>query len=311
MTGKGSGVPSQSLIMIAGATASGKTGLAVRLAEHIDAEIVNADSVQLYADLPVLSAIPTQAERAQIPHHLFGFVAADQPVNAQFWLEQLNFVMRQTAKPLILVGGTGLYLRAVIEGMAAIPPIDPAIKTKIASLEPAAIRQQLVQCDPQTANNLKPRDRQRNQRALEVYLSTGQPLAHWQAQPPVQILPPFARAGICLLPDRAALRKKITERMAAMLEGGALDEVRELRQQHADPLSLPIAKTHGLREILELIDGRMTVEEAVSSTSIRVGQYAKRQSTWFRHQIPDLSQLNQFGDTVDIAWLAHHLKAQF
>ena len=287
------------ITIIAGTTASGKSDLALKLATRIGGTIINADSVQLYRDLPILNASPNADEKALVPHRLYNVLEPHEPATAADYIRRLDGLMRQAPGPLILVGGTGLYLKSMIEGLAPIPDIDDDTRASVRQLSPDQCRTHLEKEDPVIADRLAPGDSQRNMRALEVIRSTGRSLASWQTEPNRQILPPFRWRGISLLPDRTILRQRIRTRMHKMMDNGALDEVETLRERVGDPLRLPINKTHGLLELCQLLDGTIGREQAIEQTAIKVGQYAKRQSTWFRHQLPELAPLEIFGEHGD------------
>ncbi|MCB2055273.1 MAG: tRNA (adenosine(37)-N6)-dimethylallyltransferase MiaA [Geminicoccaceae bacterium] len=292
-----------SLFIIGGTTASGKSAAALALAARIEGVIVNADSVQLYRDLPTLTARPGARDEAAIPHRLYGILDAATPASAALWLERAQAVIGEvgrSGRPPILVGGTGLYLQALLRGLVAVPAIDPGVRAAVRALPGAEVHGFLRREDPVMATRLAPGDRQRCMRALEVVRATGRSLAAWQDEAAARRTGSCEVRGVALLPDRPLLRRRIEARMRGMLDAGALDEVADLRRRHADPLALPIAKAHGLRELLELQDGRCGVEEAVQRTSVRVRQYAKRQATWFRHQLPALQVVEATGEEPSI-----------
>ena len=300
-----------SLLIIGGTTASGKSELALRMAERLAERdgcvIVNADSVQLYEDLPILTARPGVDDEARCPHALYGVLAAHVPATAALWLERvLPLLARLRGEGIvpILVGGTGLYIHALLHGLAPVPPIPPEIRAGVRSIEPALLHETLAREDPVMAGRLECGDSQRLMRALEVIRATGRSLASWQDETRRHDLSGFDIRGVALLPDRALLRARIRERMARMIEMGALDEVRELCARVGDPLALPIAKAHGLRELIDLDRGLIDTDAAIDRTALRVGQYAKRQSTWFRNKLPELTPIETLGDSEEAMSMA-------
>ena len=286
------------VFVLGGATASGKTALAIDLARRLNGVVVNADSVQLYRDLPTLTARPSVVETAAAPHALYGVLSPDAPASVAAWLDlavpAIEAAWRGGRLP-ILTGGTGLYLHALLHGLAPVPAVPAAVRDGVRALPAATLHARLAVEDPVMAARLAPNDAQRIARALEVVRATGRSLDDWQADPPSRPLLNLAAAGVVLLPARAVLRCRIEARMAAMLRGGAVDEVADLGRRVGDPLALPIGKTHGLLEILQLLDGAIDAETAVARASIRIGQYAKRQSTWFRRQLPELVPVDALG----------------
>lgn len=275
-------------LIVAGPTASGKSALALALAERLGGVVINADAMQLYRDLRVLTARPSEADLARAPHDLYGVLPPSPPATAAWWreaaLSALDHARRERRVP-ILCGGSGLYLQALVGGLAAIPPVSDAAReearARLAALGPAALHAELAARDPETAARLRPQDSQRLARALEVFLATGRGLAAWQAEPAT---PPagWRFAAILLDPPRAVLRAAIARRFAAMLEAGALAEVEALRAQNLDP-ALPILRAHGVPELSAYLRGEITLAEAARRAELVTGQYTKRQATWFRH----------------------------
>ena len=266
-------------------------------AEQFDGVIINADSVQLYRDLAILTARPDAADEERVDHELYGILAADDDISAADWLNLAKEKIAQTkasGRLPVITGGTGLYLGALINGLAPIPEIDPAIRTRIRQMNPEDVSRCLSALDPIMDNRLKPADRQRRSRALEVILSTGRSIDEWQKQSAK--LPSLKCKIACILPQRGLVRERARDRMAKMIELGALEQVRSLRAKYSDPLSLPIRKTLGLAELLQADDGKISLEKAVELTNIRVGQYIKRQETWFRRQLPQANFITDFGE---------------
>lgn len=280
-------------VLIAGPTASGKSALALTVAEALKGEIVNADSMQVYRDLRVITARPTPADEARLPHLLYGHVDAAVDYSAGGWLRDAESALaaaRSRRHFPVFVGGTGLYFRILTHGLAAIPPIPPALRARIRARIDAegapTLHGELQRRDPAAAARLSPADRVRIARALEVIEATGRSIIDWRAQG----LPPLidsARAiKIFLMPERAGLYRRIDARFDAMLKAGALDEVRALVSRALDP-SLPAMKAHGVPWLIRHLAGEMTREAAAEEAKKDTRHYAKRQMTWFRHQLPD------------------------
>ena len=250
--------------------------------------IINADSAQVYADLRVLSARPGADETARAEHRLFGFRDATLPFSAADWAEAARGeVLRAQAegKLPVLVGGTGLYLRTLLDGIAPVPPIDPAIRTAVRARGVEENWAELRRCDAGSAQRLRPTDAARIARALEVVLSTGRPLAEWQAERSGGIGADMELRALVLLPPRPWLYRRCDERFTAMIEEGAVDEVRLLLARGLDP-SLPAMRAIGVREIAALLAGELSREEALATGCQATRNYAKRQYTWFAHQPP-------------------------
>lgn len=275
--------------LIAGPTASGKSALALRLAEAIGGQIVNADSMQLYRDLRVLTARPSRAEEGQAPHHLFGTVDAAQGWSVGHWLRAATKVLEGILGPAIVVGGTGLYFKALTEGLAEIPQVSGTIRRDVAieyeAMGEATFRARLAKADPAAAARIAPGDRQRLARAWEVYASTGRSLTDHQAAP-TGALPAGSWRAVALDPPRAALYARCDARLETMVRGGALEEVRALLARNLDP-TLPAMKAVGVREIAAFVRGETTLEAAVVAAQQETRRYAKRQATWMRGQMAD------------------------
>jgi tRNA dimethylallyltransferase len=280
-------------VLIAGPTASGKSALALALAERLGAAIVNADSMQVYGDLRVVTARPTLEDEAGVPHRLYGHVDAGVNYSTGQWLREVGETLGALAaqgRPAILVGGTGLYFKALTTGLAAVPPIPPEIRAQVRArlkTEGApALHAELARCDPQTAQRLMANDRSRIARALEVMLATGRSLTDWHREG----LPPTIDAGraakVFVTCERAALVARIEKRFAAMLEAGALEEVGALAARRLDP-SLPAMKAHGVPWLIRHLNGDISLDAAAAGAVMDTRRYAKRQLTWFRNQMPD------------------------
>src|SRR6476620_11747271 len=280
-------------VLIAGPTASGKSALALELAQKTGGVIINADSMQVYRDLRIITARPTPEAEAKVPHRLYGHVDAAVNFSVGYWVADaaaaLAEVRSQNRLP-IFVGGSGLYFKALIRGLSAVPPIPPAIREGVrARLERdgvEALHAELAQRDPDTAERLKPRDRTRIARALEVVEATGRSLTDWHREGLPPLLPSGAFSALFLAPDRDQLYARIDARFEAMLSAGALEEVAALAARHLDPL-LPAMKAHGVPALLRHLRGEITLEEAAAIGRADTRHYAKRQFTWFRHQLPD------------------------
>jgi len=279
------------VILIAGPTASGKSALALGLAEKIGGTIVNADSMQVYRNLRVITARPTPDEEARVPHRLYGQVDAAENYSVGRWLADVRPVLdevRASGRVPIVTGGTGLYFKALTQGLSAVPPVPLEIREKVrARLEaegPAALHAELLRRDP--ASPIKPGDRTRIARALEVLEATGRPLSDWHREG----LPPLIEASrvvkVFLAPERDELRNRIDARFDAMLQAGALDEVRALAARRLDPL-LPAMKAHGVPWLIRCLNGELSLAEAAEGGKSDTRRYTKRQFTWARHQLPD------------------------
>lgn len=278
-------------LLIFGPTASGKTALALSLAEALDGEIINADSMQIYRDLRVLTARPTLEEEALYPHHLFGAADAAVRFSVGEWLRAAGPVIdavRSRGRTPLIVGGTGLYFKALTEGLADIPHpqagTTEALRAALAAEGPETLHARLAAIDPASASQLEPRDGVRIVRALAVIEATGRSITAWRQEasaPP--LLGKGEWAGVALTPDRAALYERIAERFTAMLRDGVLQEVADLADRGLDR-SLPAMKAHGVPWLMAHLQGQISLPEA-SLLSVRdTRRYAKRQLTWLAHQ---------------------------
>jgi tRNA dimethylallyltransferase len=284
---------SSKAVLIAGPTASGKSALALELAQKTGGVVINADSMQVYRDLLVITARPTPEEEAKVPHRLYGHVDAAVNFSAGHWVADAAAVLaevRAQNRMPIFVGGSGLYFKALTRGLSAVPPIPPEIRQGArARLERdgvEALHAELAQRDPATAERLKPRDRTRIARALEVVEATGRSLTDWHREGLPPLLPPGQFRALFLAPDRDQLYAQIDARYDAMLAAGALEEVAALAARHLDPL-LPAMKAHGVPVLIRHLKGEITREEAAAIGRADTRHYAKRQFTWFRHQLPE------------------------
>jgi tRNA dimethylallyltransferase len=284
------------VLLIAGPTASGKSALALRLAETLGGEIVNADALQLYGDLRLLTARPSLEDEARAPHHLFGVADAADGWSVGRWLEAAVKVLEDIGargKTAIVTGGTGLYFRALTEGLAEIPPVPAAVRQAAAArfeaLGEAAFRAELAQRDPAAAARIEAGDRQRLLRAAEVWDATGQALSDWQAQTRPTLAAGAWRA-VVMEPPREVLYARCDARMERMIAGGALEEAAALMARGLDPM-LPAMKAVGLRELASHLAGERSLEEAVVLAQQETRRYAKRQLTWLRNQTPGWERL--------------------
>ncbi|HTC97718.1 MAG TPA: tRNA (adenosine(37)-N6)-dimethylallyltransferase MiaA [Bradyrhizobium sp.] len=280
-------------LLIAGPTASGKSALALTLAQKAGGVVINTDSMQVYRDLRVLTARPTVEEEALVPHRLYGHVDASINFSAGAWVgdaaKMLDEARAQNRLP-IFVGGSGLYFKALARGLSAVPPIPPEVRNSVrARLEHdgvEALHAELARRDPVSAGRLKPRDRSRIARALEVVEATGRSLTDWHREGLPPLLPPGEFTALFLSPERDALYARIDTRFDAMLKAGALEEVERLAARKLDSL-LPAMKAHGVPALIRHLEGRLTLEEAATIGRADTRHYAKRQFTWFRHQLPE------------------------
>jgi tRNA dimethylallyltransferase len=282
-------------VFIAGPTASGKSALAFALAERLNGVIINADSMQVYRDLRIITARPAETEEARVPHRLYGHVDAAENYSVGRWChdaeQALNDAIDQGRMP-IFVGGTGLYFKALTAGLAAVPPIPPGVRMDVRGRlqrEGApALHSELARLDPVTAQRVTANDRSRISRALEVVLATGRPLSDWHREGLPAIIDPARAVKTFVTCERKELVRRIETRFAAMLEAGALDEVRVLAARRLDA-SLPAMKAHGVPWLIRHLEGEISREEAAAGAVMDTRRYAKRQLTWFRNQMKDWS----------------------
>ena len=291
------------VILIAGPTASGKSALALSLAERLHGEVINADSMQVYRDLRIITARPTPDEEQRAPHRLYGHVDAAENYSTGRWCTEAAAAIAKAqaaGRPAIVIGGTGLYFSALTRGIAAVPPIPDAVRkdvrARLSSEGAPALHAELALRDPDGAARLRPSDRSRVTRALEVVLATGRSLYDWHDDNKPAIVDPARAAKIFLMPDRAELLKRIDARFDAMMAAGALDEVRALAARGLDP-SLPAMKAHGVPWLIRYLNGEIVLPEAIEGGKRDTRQYTKRQATWFRNQLPEF------------AWVAPHQAA--
>jgi tRNA dimethylallyltransferase len=280
-------------ILIAGPTASGKSALALALAEKLGATIVNADSMQVYRDLRIITARPSPEDEARVSHRLYGHIDAAVNYSTGQWLRDVGDVLAELARnkrTAILVGGTGLYFKALTSGLAAVPPISPQIREQVRARLKAkgapALHAELMRRDPITAQRLMVNDRSRISRALEVVLATGRSLTDWHREGLPPLVDAKRAAKVFITCERKELIERIGMRFATMLQFGALEEVRRLAARNLDP-SLPAMKAHGVPWLIRHLKGEINMEETVAGALMDTRRYAKRQLTWFRNQLQD------------------------
>ncbi len=284
------------VICIAGPTASGKSAYALDIARTLGGEIINADALQVYSDLQILSARPTQGEMGDIPHHLFGHVPGTVRYSTGQWLrdvEPLILDVLARGKTPVLVGGTGLYFRALLQGMADIPAVPPAIsRASQAMLDTdgiQALRHEAERLDPIAAERVLGNDPQRLLRIVDVATGTDQPLSAWQAETHPVVPLRFARY-CALTPPREALYARINTRYDAMLRGGGFEEAKAIFAKGLDE-TLPVMKAIGLRQLRSYFSGLTSLDEAIETAKRESRRFAKRQTTWFRNQPPQAERL--------------------
>jgi tRNA dimethylallyltransferase len=292
-------------VLIAGPTASGKSHAALALAEQIGGAIVNADSMQVYAETRVLTARPTDAEMTRAPHYLYGHVSVSERYSVgRYQADAAGALAEIRARGLvpIFVGGTGLYFTALTEGIADIPATPPEIRKAVEArrkkIGAEAFFAELMERDPEIAARMRVPDTQRTIRAREVFEATGRPLSQWQKELGQPVLAGFSQARFVIAPSRLAIYQRIVARLDRMMEEGGIEEALALRM--LDPL-LPAAKILGVREILAARAGYMSLDAAVQETRLATRQYAKRQMTWFRHRMKDWTWIEADDAAVALA----------
>jgi tRNA dimethylallyltransferase len=292
------------IVFIAGPTASGKSAAALSLAEEIGGEIVNADSMQVYRDLRILAARPGADETSRAPHHLFGFLDAAVAGSAGVWVRAAAEVIAEIAargRPAIVVGGTGLYFRALSDGLSPIPDVPAevreGVRRQLAEMGAEAFRDALIARDPAAAR-FRSSDIQRTLRAAEVLEATGKTLSHFQSLPAGPLIPPPA-ARLVIEPERATLYRNCEARFDRMLAEGALEEARALLSRGLD-LGLPAMKALGAAELMAHLRGELTLAEAADRAKRNTRRFAKRQLTWYRHQAPDWTRAASPGAALDL-----------
>ena len=303
------------VIVVTGPTASGKSALALGLAEKRDGTVINADAMQTYDAFPILTAQPTAEERARVPHALYGVLPLSETLSAARWAalasSEIERCLAEQRLP-ILCGGSGLYLRTLMQGISAIPSAPASVRAEAdrdwQEMGAEAFRERLAQKDPDIVARLKPGDRQRHVRAWEVLVVSGRPLSEWQKMEGKRA--PWRFVTILLAPERVWLRERIERRFDAMLKAGVLAEVRATFDRHPNPAWSGL-KAHGVPELFRHFRGELSLEEARRIAIDHTRQYAKRQMTWFRHQLipdlvsdsrsdPDLGQVEKFLDKIGV-----------
>ncbi len=288
------------IIIIAGATASGKSALAMRMAQELSENerqpcvIINADSMQVYREIPIITAQPTAEDKLRQPHRLYGYISASEHCSVARWLDaakqEIDLALSRNITP-ILVGGTGLYIKCLMHGIADIPDILPEIRDKsremLEKLGNIAFYNMLAERDPVMGMRLKPEDSQRILRAWEVIEQTGKSLAEWQEAPNKTFYPPEYFDGYFLNLPREELYQRVNERFDDMVKNGVPDEIRVLDKMQLS-LDLPAMRAHGVPELLACLHGNMRMEDAVERAKRNTRHYVKRQFTWWRSQLPDL-----------------------
>ena len=281
-------------ILIAGPTASGKSRLAIEVATRGNGVVINADSMQVYAELRILSARPSATEHGTVPHHLYGHVPAAERYSVGRWLADIAKAItkaEETGRRPVIVGGTGLYFRALTQGLASVPEVPAAVRTawreKAAALSTRDLHNLLAERSRNEARRLRPNDRSRILRALEVIDATGRTLPEWQDEAAgAALVDPNRAARIVLAPPRAELYNRINRRLLAMMEAGALVEARRITVLKLDP-DLPAMKSIGLSALVAHLSGEIELNEAIARAQTESRNYAKRQMTWFRNQMAD------------------------
>lgn len=281
--------------IVYGPTASGKSARALDIAQREHGVIINADAMQVYRELSVLTARPKPEEEARVPHKLYGVFLASEPCSVARWLalakDAIEQVLAENKLPVV-VGGTGLYLKALMEGLSAIPDVPAAAHEEATRLYAEKGEHALQECDPELAGRLNAGDTQRHIRGLGVWLATGKSLCYWQQK---ERIPPFPEAlftGETIAIERQELYRRCDQRFLGMLEQGAIEEVRNLLSLGLSG-ELPAMRAVGVPELAGYLQGELTLEEAVQRAQQATRNYAKRQLTWFRHQMPV-----QMGDNV-------------
>ncbi|MBY3035560.1 MULTISPECIES: tRNA (adenosine(37)-N6)-dimethylallyltransferase MiaA [Rhizobium] len=280
-------------ILITGPTASGKSALAVELARRHDGAVVNADSMQVYDTLRVLTARPSEEEMQGVPHHLYGHVPADAAYSTGAWLRDVTALLptlRAAGRLPVFVGGTGLYFKALTGGLSDMPEVPKALREKLRARlveeGPDGLYAELAEADPAMAASLNRQDGQRIVRALEVMKATGRSIADFQGRSGPVVIDADEARKIVVLPDRAVLHQRINGRFEKMLQQGAEDEVRALLALDL-PAEAPVMKAIGVSQITAMVRGEMTRDEVLEKGAAATRQYAKRQMTWFRNQMDD------------------------
>lgn len=280
-------------ILITGPTASGKSALALRLAREKNGVVINADSMQVYDTLRILTARPAEDEMEGVPHLLYGHVPATRAYSTGEWLRDVTALLpelKRDGRLPVFVGGTGLYFKALTGGLSDMPEISQDIRCEVRlrlkEEGPEALHAELSARDATVAASLEPKDGQRIVRALEVLTETGRSITEFQGRLGPMVIDPSRAKKLVVLPDRKLLHERINRRFETMLETGAVDEVRALLALGPAP-DLPVMKAIGVAQIAEMLEGRISREEVIERSSALTRQYAKRQMTWFRNQMDE------------------------
>ncbi len=284
----------QPIIILSGPTASGKSALALFIAAEIDAVIINCDSKQIYREIPIITAQPTEAEKQTVEHNLYGVISAAEDCSVARWIElAIGAISAARAKNKIplLVGGTGLYIKYLTEGLPNIPDIEDDIRAKVrdrlAEIGSVQLHQELTKIDAEMAEKLKPNDGQRIARAYEVIQQTGKSLLWWQQQKSQPFYSKESFQTFFLAPDREKVYENCNKRFVTMVNDGVIDEIKALDSMSLDA-TLPAMKAHGVPEILSYLHGNMTLDDAIDQAQKNTRHYIKRQFTWFKHQMQDV-----------------------
>lgn len=280
-----------------GPTGAGKTALALEIAAVRPTVIINADAMQMVSTLRVITARPTMAEEAQAEHALYGVLAPHEPTSVAVWLNMVGPVIRAAwvrGKLPLLVGGTGMYIKALMDGLAVVPSVPEEVRERLRILDAAAVRARLEAADPLMAARLKSGDSQRNLRALEVVEATGISLNVWQQQASAPLFPEASYAVFAAMHPREEIYARIDQRFEAMMQHGALEEVRALLALGLSS-EIPIMRAHGVPELMAYTRGEVTLEDAIAKGQQNTRNYAKRQMTWLRNQLPHAVEVRNIG----------------
>ncbi len=282
-------------IILTGPTASGKSAAALELADSLKGEIVNADSMQVYNHLPLITAHPSYEDFQHIPHHLYGILGGIEKGSVGWWYPQacthINEILQRQRVPII-VGGTGLYLMALLEGLAKIPPIPDALRSQVRLwAQEEDFYERVKSIDPESTQTLKPHDKQRLARALEVILATGKSIRHWQNL--TEKLQDYRFLTLALIPERPTLYQRINDRFMHMIHQGALEEVNHFMTLNI-PGDHPITKAVGLPELQGYLTGQWNLATAIEKAQQASRRYAKRQMTWIKGQFPHAQLIKEW-----------------
>jgi len=293
----------QKLFVVAGPTASGKSQLAIDLANKINGEIVNSDAIQVYKNINILSASPSQRDKESISHHLYNYIDLEEDYSVGRYIKDATSIIHaitEQGKVPILVGGTGMYIKSLCYGIHNIPDIDPMIRQKARMLFQEQGNEkfyhELQKFDPIGANELHPSNSQRLIRYYEVFLQTGRSITEFYKDRPTLFLEKYDIQIIILEPDRKMLYERCDKRFNSMLDNGAIEEVLHIRSLYNDTTAA--TKVIGFNEIGLYLDGTISKDDAISLAQTRTRQYAKRQMTWFRHQIEDAIRIDPNNNTI-------------